>query len=100
MKNKFCSILFALTIPIFLFGQDNGKITGNIFDIKSGKSLYGVNILVKNSFIGTSTDASGRFIIDNLVEGKYTLLISMIGYKKQIISHLDIFRGISTEVDI
>ena len=66
MKNKFCTILLSLTIPIFLFGQDNGKITGNIFDSKSSSPLYGVNILVKNTFIGTSTDASGGFIIDNL----------------------------------
>ena len=34
MKNNFCTLLLALIIPIFIFGQDNGKITGNIFDIK------------------------------------------------------------------
>jgi outer membrane receptor for ferrienterochelin and colicins len=100
VKNKFCTILLALTIPIFLFGQDNGKITGNIFDSKSSSPLYGVNILVKNTFIGTSTDVSGGFIIDNLVEGKYTLLISMIGYKRQMISNLELFSGTSTEIDI
>ena len=100
MKNKFCTIFLVLTIPIFLFGQDNGKITGNIFDSKSSSPLYGVNNLVKNTFIGTSTDASGGFIIDNLVEGEYTLLISMIGYKRQIISNLELFSGTSTKIDI
>ncbi len=92
--------LFTLLIPLFLFGQDYGKITGNIFDRKSGKPLYGVNILVKNTFIGTSTDVFGGFIIDNLAEGKYTLSISMIGYKKRTISNLEIFSGRSTDMDI
>ncbi len=92
--------LLILLIPIFVFGQDLGKITGNIFDKKSGKPLYGVNILLKNTFIGTSTDAFGGFIIDNLADGKYALLISMIGYKKRTISNLEIFNGRSTDVDI
>lgn len=98
---KKCNIFFLiLIIPLFLFGQDYGKITGNIFDRNSSKPLYGVNILVKNTFIGTSTDASGRFIIEHLAEGKYVLSISMIGYKKRIISNLEIFRGRSTNLDI
>ena len=92
--------LIAIIVPIFLLGQDSGKITGNIFDKVSGKPLYGVNILVKNTFIGTSTDAFGGFIIDNLVEGEYTLLVSMIGYKKQIISNLEIFNDRTTELKI
>ncbi|MBU0529789.1 TonB-dependent receptor [bacterium] len=89
-----------MTIPIFLFGQDYGKITGNIFDRKTGKPLYGVNILVKNTFVGTSTDASGGFIIENLKQGKYTLLISMIGYKKRIINNAETFNDRSTGIEI
>lgn len=97
---KYTILLFVLVIPLFLLGQDYGKITGNIFDRKSGKPLYGVNILVKNTFIGTSTDASGGFIIENLAKGKYALSISMIGYKKRIISNVEIFSGRTTNLDI
>ncbi len=96
-----CNIFHLIfIIPFILFGQDYGKITGNIFDKVSGKPLYGVNVLVKNTFIGTSTDASGGFIIDNLGEGEYVLLISMIGYKKRTISNFEIFKGSSTEIEI
>lgn len=98
--NKRNIFLLIFVIPLFLFGQDYGKITGNIFDKVSGKPLYGVNVLVKNTFIGTSTDASGGFIIDNLGEGEYALLISMIGYKKRTISNFEIFKGSSTEIEI
>ncbi len=98
--NKYYIFLIALTIPIFLLGQDYGKITGRITDIKTNKPLYGVNILVKNTFVGTSTDATGGFIIDHIAEGKYALLISMIGYKKRTISNLEIFNGGSMNIDI
>ncbi|NHZ87338.1 MAG: hypothetical protein GWP19_15955 [Planctomycetia bacterium] len=99
-RKKYIIFILTFSIPILLLGQDYGKIIGNIFDRNSGKPLYGVNILVKNTFIGTSTDASGGFLIDNLTEGKYSLLVSMIGYKKRTISNLEIFTGRSTELDI
>ncbi|MEE9573289.1 MAG: TonB-dependent receptor, partial [Candidatus Neomarinimicrobiota bacterium] len=99
-KKKYIIFLLTLLFPIFLIGQDYGKIAGNIIDRKSGKPLYGVNILVKNTFIGTSTDASGGFIINNLTEGKYTLSISLIGYKKRTISNLEIFSDIATNINI
>jgi len=97
---KYYILLLIFTIPIFLLGQDYGKITGRITDIKTNKPLYGVNILVKNTFVGTSTDATGGFIIDHIAEGKYALLISMIGYKKRTISNLEIFNGGSMNIDI
>jgi len=92
--------LILAVLPLIIFGQDYGKITGNIFDKASGNPLYGVNILVKNTFVGTSSDESGGFIIDNLKEGKYGLLISMIGYKKRTISNLDVTNSMSTVIDI
>ncbi len=87
-------------LPLIIFGQNHGKITGNIFDKVSGKPLYGVNILIKNTFVGTSTNADGGFVIENLAIGKYGLVVSMIGYKKRIISNLEVLRNESTDINI
>ena len=100
IKSILKSYLILAALPLLIFGQDHGVISGNIFNKNSGKPLYGVNILVKNTFIGTSTDASGGFVIDNLTAGKYGLVISMIGYKKRTISNLEISNGKSTNIDI
>jgi len=100
IKSTIKRYLILAALPLLIFGQDNGEITGKIFDKLSDKPLYGVNILVKNTFIGTSSNKSGDFIIDNLKEGKYGLVISMIGYKKHTISNLEIFNGRSTYIDI
>ncbi len=100
LNSKYNIFLLTLTIPIILVGQNHGTITGRVVDRKSSKPLYGVNIIVKNTIIGTSTDASGGFIIENLKQGKYALLVSMIGYKKQTIADLEIINDSSRELEI
>jgi len=72
-------ILFFL--PIFLFSQNFGTISGKIIDAKSSEPLPGVNILVKGTYYGTATGANGQFRITNIATGSYDVEISMIGYK-------------------
>ena len=98
---KRCGIIFVILIfPLLLTGQNFGTITGNIIDSNTGNPLYGVNILIKNTFAGTSTDIYGGFTIEHLSEGKYTFSISMIGYKKQIISDVEISVDLLNELAI
>lgn len=40
-----------------------------------------MNITLKNTTIGTITDATGHYIFKNLKEGTYILEASMVGYK-------------------
>lgn len=60
------------------------EISGIIID--SDKiPLIGVNVIVKGTSIGTSTDIDGRFVLDNVDEDA-TLLITYIGYEtKEVI---------------
>ena len=43
----------------------------------------GANINLKGTFLGSTTDFDGKYRIDNIDPGKYTLLVSYIGYKSQ-----------------
>ncbi|MDC0234734.1 TonB-dependent receptor [Candidatus Marinimicrobia bacterium] len=85
----------------FLFSilSAQGSITGSIHRADNDEPLLGVNVLVQNTFMGTTTDIDGQFTIDQLNPGEYTLVISMIGFKKYVersiivsdeISHIDI----------
>ena len=76
-----------------------GSITGSVHRADNDEPLLGVNVLVQNTFMGTTTDIDGQFTIDQLNPGEYTLVISMIGFKKYVergiivsdeISHIDI----------
>ncbi|GAA3620423.1 TonB-dependent receptor [Flavivirga jejuensis] len=66
-----------------LIGQSS--ISGHILDV-NGKNLLGVNLLLKGTELGTISDYNGNFEIKKVPNGNYNLIVSSIGYKKQIIA--------------
>ncbi len=60
-----------------------GSISGTITD-KKGETVPGVSVSVQGTTVGSVTDLSGKFKIDNLTAGKYRLLISFVGFDTQI----------------
>lgn len=56
------------------------EVSGTVVDAETGEPLPGVNIIVKDTNIGTSTDLNGEFVLD--VETlQDTLVISFVGYQ-------------------
>jgi len=51
---------------ISLFGQETGIVTGKVTDNKTGEGLPGVNIVLKGTYYGASTDVNGNFRIKNI----------------------------------
>ena len=70
-------ILFSL----LLRAQDEGVLKGSVIESKTGTSLPGVNIMIKGTYYGSSSDLSGNFIIPKINPGTYDVEVSMIGYK-------------------
>ena len=62
----------------FTFGQY--VISGNVKDEK-GNALFGVNIYIKDTYDGASSDLNGNFYFKSSVSGKQTIVTSYIGYK-------------------
>jgi iron complex outermembrane receptor protein len=67
----------------------NRSISGTIID-ENNSPLIGANIVIKNTVIGTASDADGKFLINNLKDGKYFLEVSMVGYQKFISEEINI----------
>jgi outer membrane cobalamin receptor len=63
-----------------LYAGGNAKITGKIVERGTGNALEGVQIFVSDPFIGTTTDASGQFIL-TLPRGNHKLNFRSVGYK-------------------
>lgn len=57
-------------------------INGTVIDAQDGEPLPGVNIIVKETTIGTSTNADGEFDLD-VPSLQDTLVVSFIGYQTQ-----------------
>jgi TonB-linked SusC/RagA family outer membrane protein len=58
------------------------EINGKVISSKDSISLPGVNVFLKGTQIGTSTDISGNFKL-SVPKNSSTLVFSFLGYKKQ-----------------
>jgi hypothetical protein len=70
--------LFFAILPLCLTAQT--KIKGFVKDAK-GDPLPGVNVMIKNSYDGTSSGADGTFSITTEEKGTQTLVASFVGCK-------------------
>ncbi len=66
----------------------DGVISGNITDSENGEPLFGVNVILRGTFLGSSTNSQGSFKIKNVPPGIYEVMVSMIGYGE--VSVLDV----------
>ena len=76
MKQKLILIPFILSI---LNGQ-TGIISGFVTDSSSGESLIGANVFLQETGQGMATDINGYYIIQEIIPGNYTIMVSYIGF--------------------
>ncbi len=74
----------------FLFAGSTGKIGGLILDVKTGKPLAGVNVIISGTEMGAATGLDGSFMIINIPPVTYSVSATMIGYKKYNISDVNV----------
>jgi len=83
-----------------LFAGVTGKVTGKVIDDNTGEALLGANIQIVGTYLGTSSDESGYFVILNIPPGAQTLRASMIGYSDVTVTGVRVEIDLTTEVDI
>src|ERR1035437_2680864 len=76
------SIVFLASMNVF---SQNYSVSGQIADSSSKKPLGKANVIFAHlpdlKIKGTIADNYGRFRIENLIPGKYSLTVSFLGYK-------------------
>ena len=55
-------------------------ISGAVRDTKTNELLPGVVVALKNTNYGTQTNQDGEFILKNIPQGNYTLIVRLLGY--------------------
>lgn len=77
-----CFIFFLM--PFLLQGQGNSaKIVGTVSSEK-GELLPGFTVIIEGTTKGDATDFDGNFEISSIAPGQYNIVISGIGYTKQL----------------
>lgn len=76
--------IVALTVLQSTFAPaaaGQGTISGVITDAGTGESLIGVNVIVVGTVLGTASDFDGRYRIENVAGGEFSIRFSYIGYE-------------------
>lgn len=60
-------------------------IEGRITNAATGKPLVGVNVFLSHTKIGTATNLNGQYRLEGIPTGGHRLVISIIGYKREIL---------------
>ncbi|MBO0933870.1 SusC/RagA family TonB-linked outer membrane protein [Fibrella aquatilis] len=84
---RYLSRLMPVILSAFLglagtVHAQNRILTGRVTDAGDNKGLPGVNVLIKGSAVGTTTNTEGNFQL-NLPNGATTLVFSSVGYTAQ-----------------
>ncbi|MEA3286040.1 MAG: TonB-dependent receptor [Candidatus Marinimicrobia bacterium] len=84
LSRPYWSILLTILLVtgVFhpVFAQSNISISGQVSDARSRMPLPGVNIQIQGSLLGTTSNVSGYFQLNDLPPGTYNLTFSMMGY--------------------
>ncbi len=83
-----------------LIAGTTGKIAGHVYDAETREPLPGANIMVEGTGRGDASNIEGDFSILNLPPGKYTLIVSMMGYTRTRVENVDVNIDMTTTQDI
>lgn len=97
-------VLFTLLSTVVLSGfaqnpatpevqKSSGKITGVVIDVETNKPVEFANVALTDTKTnkvvdGTMCDEKGKFTLNKIVEGTYSISITFIGYETNVIGNL------------
>ncbi len=93
------SFLIVFLANTLSYAQTPGRIAGKILDKKTGETLIGSTVSIKGVAKATATNVEGRYLLTGISPGKYTLLISYIGYQTKEVSEVEVKSGEVTTLD-
>src|SRR4051812_47973860 len=73
------AVVVALATPSLFLGQTASVLTGTATDASTGNALQGVRIGISGSSRAAVTDDQGRYRLEGLGAGDYTITASRLG---------------------
>ena len=78
--------ILLLLLTVFAFSskaQTSGQISGRVTD-DEGQPLLSATVFIKGSYLGTTTDIDGNYVLIGIPSGEYELVAKFIGYEEQV----------------
>lgn len=74
-------ILFAILQSFSQKSNSDANLVGHVLESQTGEHLPYITIGIKGTVLGTITDATGHYSMNNLPVGTYTVVATSVGYK-------------------
>ena len=100
MAHKFLSLTTLLLT--FFCGSilaQNGTIKGSIVDSKTKEPLIGASVVIEGTTKGAAADLDGNYVIPNVSEGTYTLVVYYVSYETLTKKGISVANNKETIVD-
>ena len=79
-KNLILTTLFFFFAGVVAFAQEDNSIKGFVYEESTGEPMMFTNVYLKGTTFGGATNENGYFNINRIPDGRYTLLITSVGY--------------------
>jgi len=76
-------ILLSCSISGFTQNKTDANINGHVINKSSKEHIPYINVSIKGTTIGIATDATGHYFLRNLPVGKFSIVVSGVGYKSE-----------------
>ena len=80
LKSLVFTALFFFLTGSSAFAQEDNSIKGFVYEESTGEPMMFTNVYLKGTTFGGATNENGYFNINRIPDGRYTLLITSVGY--------------------
>jgi outer membrane receptor protein involved in Fe transport len=95
-----CGLLLTIVSAPAFAQQKGGNLRGKITDQSNGEELYGATVTIVGTYMGASSDLDGRYSINNIKPGDYSVKVQFIGFGTKVFTGIRIKDGETTTLNI
>ena len=101
-NNRFFVLIFLLIFAgaSLLYSGTTGKIAGVVQDTDTNEALPGANVTIEGTTLGDATDLDGNYAVIGIPPGNYTVVVTMMGYKKHRIENVQVKIDLTTSINV
>ncbi|MCF7886256.1 MAG: TonB-dependent receptor [Candidatus Marinimicrobia bacterium] len=102
MVKRILITLLLVILPLMIFGQTSGKISGVVTNKQTGEPISGVNVVVQGPTTprGAATGPNGEFTILYVPVGTYTVKATYMGMADVVINNVNVSLDHTTQLNI
>ena len=97
---KYFLLVLTVVSNFSIQAQEYGSVSGSLTDKEFNNGpLAFANVLIKGTSKGTTSDFDGKYVLDNLEPGTYTIQFSFVGYQTVEVETI-VEAGVNNTIDV